>query len=141
MMGNIDHRLSFLPNLEILLIARLLPLLLYRQDLKACLRTIEVGSHLRFKNAPPDIICDRVLSVTRRHWFMRNRRCLRQGILGMRYLRKAGYDPVLKFGIDKRSVSENKLSAHCWVELDGKPLINDIMEHMVVIHTVPKEER
>ena len=139
-MGNLNHNLGFLPNLEILLIARLLPLLLYKQDLNATLKTIDVGTNVRFENVLPDVIRDRVISVTHRPWLMRNRRCLRQGILGMRYLRKAGYDPVLKFGIDTRSVSKNNITAHCWVELDGKPLINDIMQHMVVIHTVPKEE-
>jgi Transglutaminase-like superfamily len=139
-MNSSGRKLGFLPNLEILLLARFLPLLLYRQDLNATLKTIDVGAHIRFENVLPDTIRDRVISVTHRPWLMRNRRCLRQGILGMRYLRKAGYNPVLKFGIDTRSVSKNKIAAHCWVELNGKPLINDIMEHMVVIHTVPKQE-
>jgi Transglutaminase-like superfamily len=140
MMGNLNYKLGVLPNLEILLIARILPLLLYKRDLNATLKTIDVGSDLKFENVLPDIIRDRVMSVTRRPWLMRNRRCLRQGILGMRYLRKAGYNPVLKFGIDTRSVSKEKIAAHCWVELNGKPLINDIMDHMVVIHTVPEPE-
>lgn len=57
----------------------------------------------------------------------------------MRFLRKAGYDPVLKFGIDAKSISSDKLRAHCWVELDGKFLINDDTGKMVVIYSEPQD--
>ncbi|HEX6000466.1 MAG TPA: lasso peptide biosynthesis B2 protein, partial [Hyphomicrobiaceae bacterium] len=75
----------------------------------------------------------RVKRATRRPWLMRDRPCLRQGLLAMRFLRLAGYRPVLHFAIDRTSVSRDVLSAHCWVSLDGEVLLNPATPSMVEI--------
>ena len=71
--------------------------------------------------------------ATRRPWLMRDRPCLRQGLLAMRFLRLAGYRPVLHFALDRTSVASSVLSAHCWVTLDGKVLLNPATPTMVEI--------
>lgn len=75
-----------------------------------------------------------VLRATRKPWLMRDRRCLRQGLLGTRFMRMAGHDAELHFGVDQKSLSEPAVSAHCWVVVDGVSVLNDIHEGMVPIY-------
>ena len=49
-------------------------------------------------------------------------------------LKNAGYQPELQIGIDPASTANKKTDAHCWVVLDGKPVINDIMDNMITLH-------
>lgn len=123
-------------RIDIWLAARVLPLLIFNRNLEQTLKLIEVSENKAFCGVSPEQISEIVIATTRRPWFMRKRRCLRQGILGMRYLRMAGYDPILRFGIDTKSISKERLNAHCWVELEGKAVINDSLADMIVIHSV-----
>ncbi len=140
-MVTLKLRTRFRLKFEIKLAARLLPLMIRNRDLAATLKYIEVDADKDFCGVEPTRIAKQVMRATKRPWFMRDRQCLRQGLLGMRFLRKAGYNPVLKFGIDRSSVNSRKLSAHCWVELNGRALINDILENMVVVYSVPEETK
>jgi hypothetical protein len=65
---------------------------------------------------------------------MRDRRCLREGLLGHRFLRLAGFDPELRFGVDPKSLQTPRVSAHCWVCLDGRPVVSDSLPGMVEIY-------
>lgn len=87
-----------------------------------------------YDGLPAAYIARRAVRVARNPWFMRDRQCLRQGLLGSRFLRSAGYDPELVFGVDTASIHSDRLSAHCWVCLDGKPVISDSMPGMIVIY-------
>lgn len=124
-------------RVELWLTARLLPLLVAGRDLEGALRLADGGGPPRYAGLPAEAISDAVLKVTRRPWLMRDRRCFRQGILGYRFLKMAGYSPQLHFGIDEKSLNETAIDAHCWVVLDGKPVINDIMDGMFPIHVHP----
>jgi hypothetical protein len=62
--------------------------------------------------------------AARRPWVMRDRRCLREGLLAFRYLSLAGHRPLLHFAVEPGSLSESRLSAHCWITVDGQVLMN-----------------
>ena len=72
----------------------------------------------------PAAIAAAVKRAARRPWVMRNRRCLREGLLAFHYLRLAGHHPLLHFAVEPGSLSEAKLAAHCWVTVDDDVLMN-----------------
>jgi hypothetical protein len=115
--------------------ARLLPAFVGRRDLQSVLSYAAVHPDPEFAGLPAEAIAAWVVAATRRPWLMRNRRCLRQGLLGMRFMRLAGHDPELHFGIDPKSLSRPAIAAHCWVVLGGKPVLNDLLEGMEPVHT------
>ena len=119
---------------ELWLTARLLPLVVAGRDLEGALRLADGGGAARYEGLSAELISGAVIKVTRRPWLMRSRRCFRQGLLGYRFLRMAGYSPELHFAIDRRSLDAPTIDAHCWVVLDGEPVINDIMDGMFPIH-------
>lgn len=114
--------------------ARLLPGIVRGRDLQAILRYADVRAEPAYAGVPADEIARWVLAATRRPWLMRDRRCLRQGLLGMRFMRLAGHDPELHFGIAPRSLAGPTVEAHCWVVLGGRPVLNDIHEGMERLH-------
>jgi hypothetical protein len=115
--------------------ARMLPPLAWRRGLEALVRLTEVGPGAPYRGLAPDYIARRVKRATRHPWLMRDRPCLRQGLLAVRFLRLAGYHPVLHFGVDRASVQRDLLSAHCWVSLDGAVVLNPASPGMVEILT------
>lgn len=125
------HRL---PRAEIWLQARLLPLLITNWDFKSALRYSHAKPCLRFSNLSVEQIADWIVQATRHPIFMRDRRCLRQGLLGARFMRMAGHEPELHFGIDSCSLKKSRLNAHCWVVINGSEVLNTALDDMVVIH-------
>jgi hypothetical protein len=113
--------------------ALLLPQLAVRRGLDPLLALTRVGPDEHYRGLSPGYIVRCVKRTTRRPWLMRGRPCLRQGLLAMRFLRLAGYRPVLHFAIDRTSVTRSVLAAHCWVTLDGEVLINPATPDMVEI--------
>ena len=128
-------RLRF--RVSLWLAARLLPSRVANKPLQQVLEIAEPTS-LRFAGLHHDYITARVLRATRRPWLMRDRRCLRQGLLGCRFLAEAGYAPELHFGIDGDSIGTHRLAAHCWVCIQGKPVLNDRIKDMptILVHRV-----
>jgi hypothetical protein len=113
--------------------ALLLPLLAVRRGLEPLLAFTRAGPAVPYAGLPPGYIVRRVRRATRRPWLMRDRPCLRQGLLAMRFLGLAGYRPVLHFAIDRTSVTRRVLAAHCWVSLDGEVLLNPATPSMIEI--------
>jgi hypothetical protein len=113
--------------------ARLLPFVVGRRPLTPILVETEPGSIRPYEGLGADEIVGEVRRLTRHPWAMRDRRCLRQGLLAYRYLRLAGYAPALHFGVDRTSVADPKIKAHCWVVLDGNPILNPPDPSMVTI--------
>ena len=70
----------------------------------------------------PEYILKHVVRVTRRPYFMRERRCLRQGLLAFRFMKAGGYDIELHFGIDRTRTRD--LRAHCWIVHNGRVVLN-----------------
>jgi hypothetical protein len=121
--------------------ARALPLLVCNRSLRALVRLAEVGADTPYRGLAPGYIAHRVKRVTRRPRFMRDRPCLRQGLLAMRFLRLAGYRPIMHFAVDRVSVARDVLAAHCWVTLDGEVLLNPATPGMVEILSYSDDRR
>jgi hypothetical protein len=79
----------------------------------------------------------RVKLACRKPWLMRDRRCLREGLLAFRFLSMAGYRPILRFAVERTSIAQGSLSAHCWIELGGVVMLNPPTPTMVQIMTWP----
>lgn len=105
--------------------ARLLP---------ACVGSSELDRLLAMATPPPGAAAYREFSApaivsavkraARRPWVMRDRRCLREGLLAFRYLSLAGHRPLLHFALEPGSLRDRKMSAHCWVTVDDEVLMN-----------------
>ncbi|TPI20587.1 lasso peptide biosynthesis B2 protein [Mesorhizobium sp. B4-1-1] len=129
--------LRVLFRVHLWLSARLMPVLVGQRDFEGVLRLAPLQSPAPYRDLPWTYIVHRVKRTVRRPWLMRDRRCLREGLLGFRFLRMAGLDPELRFGVDASSMREPRLSAHCWVCLDGKPVVSDSQPGMVEIYRHP----
>jgi hypothetical protein len=129
-MQSVLDRLPFRWNLWFS--ARLLPLVAKRGSLGKLLElaTPENGSADYFGLSHQEIL-SAVKTVTRRPWRMRGRRCLREGLLGYRFLAMAGYRPVLHFGVIPSTMSTDRPRAHCWISLDGEVVLNPASEPML----------
>lgn len=114
--------------------ARLMPLRVRGRGFEAVLRRAPLDSPKPYEGLSASYVTARVHRAVRRPWLMRDRRCLREGLLGHRFLTLAGFEPDLRFGVDPASMEAPRLSAHCWVCLDGKPVISDRMPGMVEIY-------
>jgi hypothetical protein len=75
-----------------------------------------------YAGLPAEYILKHVARVTRRPYFMRERRCLRQGLLAFRFMKAAGHDVELHFGIDR--TRRQDIRAHCWIVHDGRVVLN-----------------
>jgi len=113
--------------------ARVLPALVWRRDLTSLMALTKPAPRVPYRGLAAEYIVRRVKKTTRRPWLMRDRPCLRDGILAMRFLRLAGYEPTLHFGLDKNSVGADTLSAHCWVALNNKIMLNPPTPSMIEI--------
>jgi len=114
--------------------ARLLPFSVGRRSFEAVLKHAPLQSATPYRGLPASYIVAKVNRAVRHPWLMRDRRCLREGLLGHRFLRLAGFDPELRFGVDPKSMQAPSLAAHCWVCLDGKPVVSDSLPGMVEIY-------
>ena len=104
--------------------ARLLPFRTWRE--RPLAEVLLLARPLRgeyYAGLPISYILKHVLRTTRRPILMRDRRCLRQGILAFRFMNAAGYKSELHFGIDRTSLA-GPLKAHCWLVYDGKVVLN-----------------
>lgn len=125
-------------KLEIWLSARILPFAIANKSFNEVTKYTQAEKSKTFSGVSSEKIASYIIKVTKKPWLMRDRRCLRQGILGMQFLSKSGYNPVLKFGVDVKSISSDKLKAHCWVEIEGKAVLNDQLDNMITIYSVPQ---
>jgi hypothetical protein len=117
--------------------ARLLPFRISRsQPLSEVLSLASPPRSMRYTGLPTAYILKRVMRTTRRPILMRDRRCLRQGILAFRFMAAAGHVPELHFGVDRTSVASN-LKAHCWLVYRGATVLNPPDANMVpiLVHT------
>jgi hypothetical protein len=85
---------------------------------------------------------DQVLMLVERRlrhpWRMRNRPCLRKGLLLFYLLRSAGIPAVLQFGVYANRAKP--LKAHCWVMVNGRCLADPPDDQCVVVLEHPCEQ-
>ena len=120
--------------------ARLLPVLAYRRDLKSLFAQADPPDRKPYAGLPSAYIIKRVRRTAHLPWLMRDRQCLREGVLAYRFLKLAGFEPEVHFGVDRTSVAKERLSAHCWVVLNGSIVLNPPAPSMIEIpHTEDRQ--
>jgi len=89
----------------------------------------------RYAGLSPEYILKQVVQVTRRPYFMRERRCLRQGLLAFQFMKAGGYDVELHFGIV--GTHRQNMLAHCWLVHDGRVVLNppDADTQTILVHS------
>lgn len=112
-------------RVDLWLAARSLPWRVAGKSFEDILAMASPEGGARYAGLPAEYISRRVRRSVRRPWLMRDRRCLREGLLGFEFLCRSGYSPELHFAVDPGSLSTERISAHCWVCLDGKPIVGD----------------
>lgn len=120
-------------RVDLWLAARSLPWRVAGKSFEEILAMASPEGRVDYAGLPIEYISRRVRKSVRHPWLMRDRRCLREGLLGFEFLRRSGYSPELHFAVDPGSVSSERISAHCWVCLDGKPVVGDRQGDQVTI--------
>lgn len=129
-------------GLELWLSARLLPFRVRNRRFQDVLALAPMGGRSPFAGLSLRYITRRVQRVVRHPWLMKDRRCLREGLLGFRFLSRAGFKPELRFAVDRGSVKTDDITAHCWVSIDDTPVISNREPEMVTVyvHGLPQPE-
>ena len=113
--------------------ARILPIQIGDRTLSDVLQLARHDNLAPFHGLPLAYILKRVRRTVRRPLLMRDRKCLREGLLAFQFLSAAGYKPELHFGVDQTSLSGPSVKAHCWVVHNQKAMLNPPNENMVPI--------
>lgn len=126
-------------RLHVALWARWLPVLAREPELQRLLARTAPPPGTPYAGIPADVVIRRVRKACRRPVLMRDRPCLREGLLAYRFLRLAGFRPRLHFGVDRNSAAAPRLAAHCWVSLDGRVVLNPpLPSHVEVLAVGPE---
>lgn len=127
-------------RLRLWLCARLLPFRIAQSgSLEAMLALAEPASEKTpLAGVSSPAIVRAVRRTLRRPLLMRDRPCLREGLLAYRFLAEAGYRPRLHFGVDPGIVASTRTMAHCWVTLDGATVIGETQTRFVEVLSLPR---
>lgn len=68
----------------------------------------------------PETLAAKVRRIVKHPLLMRDRRCLREGLLTYKVLAEAGWQPRLHFGLEPGAAQSPSIKAHCWVTLDDR---------------------
>ena len=120
-------------GLELWIAARLLPFRVRNRAFAEVLALAPVGGPAPYAGLPLPYITRRVLRVVRHPWFMKDRQCLREGLLGFRFLSRAGFRPELRFAVDRGTIETDDIAAHCWVSVDDTPVISNTEPELVTV--------
>ena len=116
--------MSRLSPARVLLFAATAPLLLRLLELERLGRWLEPTPAARIprpgRRTAEDLV-RRIDRLLRLGWPLVRRGCLVRGLTLYRFLRKAGFDVSLCFGIG-RPEGEADFTGHCWIEMDGRAL-------------------
>jgi hypothetical protein len=104
--------------------ARLLPFRVRHRPLNEILTLLQPGNAQPYRGLPLAYIVKRICRTVRRPVLMRDRRCLREGLLAFQFLQAAGYKAELHFGIDTTTVATPDLQAHCWIVCNSETVLN-----------------
>ena len=102
----------------------MLPFRVRQLPLNEILRLVQPGHSTPYKGLPVAHILRCVRRTARRPILMRDRRCLREGLLAFKFLGAAGYKAELHFGIDTTTLSRPDLKAHCWIVCGNQTVLN-----------------
>lgn len=105
--------------------ARLMPQVIRGKTLGEILRRATPAPHERaYCDLSAEEIVVAVKAAAARPWRMRQRRCLREGVLAFHYLSLAGHRPLLHFGLVPETIRSSRPMAHCWITVGGEAVLN-----------------
>ena len=111
-------------RISLWLSARFLPLRVRHRPLSEILSLLKSGHSAPYRGLPIAYILGCIRRTARRPVLMRDRRCLREGLLAFQFLEAAGYEAELHFGIDTTTLSTPDLKAHCWIVYNNETVLN-----------------
>lgn len=106
---------------RVLLFAAVSPLLLRAVKLERLGAWLEPARTAAKPAGTPDAVVRRVDRLIKLGWPLVRRGCLVRGMTLYRFLREAGFEASLCFGMGQPE-GEPGLTGHCWIELDREPL-------------------
>jgi hypothetical protein len=121
--------------------ARTLPFRVYGRSLSEILDLSRARRPNTYRGLSSDYIVKATSRMVRRPFVMRDRRCLREGLLAFHFLEAAGFAPKLYFGIDRSTLSRPDVKAHCWVVCDEEAVLNPPSADMFPILVWPNTGR
>ena len=117
--------------------AQTLPLRVYGRSLSEILDLSRARRPNTYRGLSSDYIVKAIFRIVRRPFVMRDRRCLREGLLAFQFLEAAGFAPKLYFGIDRSTLHRPDVKAHCWVVCNEEAVLNFPSADMVPILVWP----
>jgi hypothetical protein len=109
------------------------PVLALGKDLAPLLARAAPADGTPYSGLSADTIARCCRRAVRRPILMRDRSCLREGLLLNRFLIMGGFVPTLHFGVHRDSLHSPRAKAHCWVEVGGQ-IFNPPEPNMVEIY-------
>lgn len=106
---------------RVLLFAAASPLLLRAVKLERLGAWLEPRTSGKTSAQPAEALVRRIDRLLRLGWPLVRRGCLVRGMTLYRFLREAGFEASLCFGMGQPE-GESDFTGHCWIELDGQPL-------------------
>ena len=113
--------------------ARTLPFRIHGRTLSEILNISRAPRPDAYTGLSRDYIVNAVVRIVRRPLWMRDRRCLREGLLAFKYLEAAGFKPKIYFGVDRNAPHRPDVTAHCWVVCSEEVVLNPPAADMVPI--------
>jgi hypothetical protein len=110
-------------SIRIVLFGAVVPLLLRKVSLPRLAERLEPRRHPTplADLAGAEALVRRIDRLLWRAWPLVRRGCLVRGVTRYRFLRQAGFDAVLCFGMG-RLEADSRLMGHCWIEQGGRAL-------------------
>ena len=106
---------------QVLLFGLAVPFLLRRgPERMARLLEPSTPGHQAADPAAAEALARRIDRWLRAGWPLVRRGCLTRGITRYRFLRRAGFDVSLRFGVGE---VDGRLEGHCWLVQDGRPFL------------------
>ena len=124
------------------LVAALVPLLVRLAELGRLVRWLTPSPRRRpYRGIPAERIVAVVRRRLRRPRHMRRRACLREGLTLYHFLRLAGVEAELRFGVFAPPPEGGRTHAHCWVTVGEQALSAPPAEPVALVLTGEQARR
>ena len=117
---------SFLLRVHVWLVAAVMPLLVDMLSLPMLVRLLTPPAWWRpYRRASVRQMLDAVQRRLARPINMRRRACLRRSLVLYHFLRLAGRQASIEFGVFSPSAETKRMHGHCWVSMDGQAVTDE----------------
>jgi len=132
---------EFILRAHVWVAATFMPLLVRLLPLRRLLSLLTPPTFLRpYASVSRDRLVALVERRLRTPRNMRRRACLRRGLVLFHFLRLAGEEAVLQFGVFAPGVDATRMHGHCWVTVAGECIADPPGEDLAVVMTHGTQE-